>query len=116
ALQSFEKLCGSPDPDPWPVRAAAEALRRVGYQNKVLRIIRHHLKRPNANPQLAATAIELMMTTRQCFDSLWFFFELKSGVAQQRAAAPLVQGLAEHQSKRLLRWLLWRRREMLFRD
>lgn len=116
ALELFKALCVSPDPDPWPVRGAAEALQRAGYRDKLLRLIRGNFKKREANPQIAATAIELLMASGQCLDSVWFFFELKPGVAQQRAATPLVHGLAEHRSKLLLRWLLWRRREVLFRD
>jgi tetratricopeptide (TPR) repeat protein len=116
ALKLFEALCVSPDPDPWPVRGAAEALQRAGYRNKALRIIRQNFKKREANPQIAATAIELLMSAGQCLDSVWFFFELKPGIAQQRAASPLVHGLAEHRRNLLLRWLLWRRREVLFRD
>lgn len=116
ALKLFETLCVSPDPDTWPVRAAADVLHRAGYQNKVLRIIRRMFKKREANPQLAATAIELMMLNRQCFDSVWFFFELKPGPAQQRAAGVLLQGLTNCQSWWLFRWVLWRRRNVLFQD
>lgn len=116
ALKLFETLCVSPDPDAWPVRGAADALRCAGYQDKVLRIIRRAFKKREANPQIAATAIELMMLNRQCFDSVWFFFELKPGPAQQRAAGPLIQGLTNCQSKLFFRWVLWRRREVLFQD
>lgn len=116
ALKLFESLCVSPDPDAWPIHGTADALRRAGYQNKVLRIIRRVFKKREANPQLAATAIELMMLNRQCFDSVWFFFELKPGPAQQRAASALLQGLTNCQSWLFFRWVLWRRREVLFQD
>jgi hypothetical protein len=41
---------------------------------------------------------------------------LRAGEVQNRAAAPLVHGLAERRSKLVLSWLLWRCREILRRN
>jgi hypothetical protein len=46
----------------------------------------------------------------------WFFTSLPEGEQRRRAAIPIVRVLAENKRAWLFRWLLWRRREVLFND
>ena len=116
ALKLFESLCFSPDPDVWPIPACADALRRAGHQGRVLKLIKRALKQREANPQIAAVAVNLLMTTQQFLAASWFFLRLKPGPAQQHAADPLINGLASSGDKLLFRLLLWRRRAVFFHD
>jgi tetratricopeptide (TPR) repeat protein len=116
AIEAFGKLCASPDPDPWPVDAVANAFKDTGQTWAALKILRHALKRPSCNPQVAAAAIRLLFAERKNYAALRLFMNLKSGEIQQRAAAPLVYGLAEQKCTWLFRRLLRHRREVLARD
>jgi len=116
AIQALEALCNSPDPDAWPIDAAADAFNRAGLSSKALKTFKRGLKSKWCNPQTGTAAIRLLFSLRRDLAALWCFLRLKPGEAQRRAAAPLVRGLADLKSKFLLRCLLWRRREMLARD
>jgi tetratricopeptide (TPR) repeat protein len=113
AIKVLEKLCKSPDPDPWPADAAADAFKNAGQSSAALKVFKRALKRDSCNPQVGAAAIRLLFARRSDARSVWWFMRFKPGEIQRRAAAPLVGGLAELKSKFLLRCLLWRRREVL---
>jgi hypothetical protein len=74
------------------------------------------VKANSCNPEVGAAAIQLLINRRRDSEAVWLFLRLKSGEIQCRAAAPLIQGLAELKSRFLLRCLLWRRRDVLARD
>jgi len=114
--EALEALCRSPDPDPWPVNAAAAAMHRAGQTPDALRIFQRAVKSGSCNPQSAVAVIRLRLADRSTALATWFFWRLKPGEMQRRAAAPLVHGLAQLHSTFLLRCLLWRRRDVLARD
>lgn len=116
SIKGFEKLCRLPDPDPWPVDAVTDAFARAGRSKRALKILRHALKTSSCNLQVGAAAIRLLVSQRRDIAATWLFLRLKPGEIQRRAAAPLVQGLANSRSRFLLDWLLWRRRDVLMRD
>ena len=113
---AFEKLCVAPDPDPWPLEAVADALKRAGRAERANKILRDALKIPFCNPQAGAAYVRLCTSQKQAFRAVSCFMRFKPGELQRRAAAPLVQGLAQLQSRRLLQWLIWLRRDVLARD
>lgn len=116
ALKVLEALCSSPDPDPWPVDSATDGFQRTGKPGKALRIVKRAIKSGAGNPQLGVAAVRLLLARRSFLAAAWFFLRLKPGELQRRAAAPLMQGLAENKCEIVFRWLLWRRREVFFRD
>jgi hypothetical protein len=65
---------------------------------------------------VGAVYVRLCTIQEQAFRAVSCFMRFKPGELQRRAAAPLVQGLAQLQSRFLLQWLLWCRREVLARD
>ena len=112
----LERLCASADPDPGPVEAAADAFSRAGQTAAAVNIFKHAIKSGACNPQTAAAAIGLLVKQRKVRPAVRCFLRLKPGEMQRRAAAPLVRGLAECKAKHSLRWLLWRRRQVLAGD
>ena len=116
ATKGFEKLCLLPDPDPWPIDAATDAFRRASRSAQALEILKRTVKAKSCNPQVGAAAIQLLISQQRNVEAVCFFLRLKPGEIQRRAAAALVQGLAELKSGFLLRCLLWRRRDVLARD
>jgi tetratricopeptide (TPR) repeat protein len=116
AFRSFETLCASPDPDAWPIDVVTDAFKRAGKSVQALKILKRALKQPACNPQVGAAVVRLLLTQKNGFAAVRLFMRLKPGETQRRAAAPLVHGLAGSKSKLLLRWLLWRRGEVLSRD
>jgi len=94
----------------------ADALKRAGRAERAKKILRAALKIPFCNPQVGAVYVRLCAIQEQAFRAVSCFMRFKPGELQRRAAAPLVQGLAQLQSRFLLQWLLWCRREVLARD
>ncbi|HEX5223413.1 MAG TPA: tetratricopeptide repeat protein [Verrucomicrobiae bacterium] len=115
-VKGFQKLCALPDPDPWPVEAATDAFLQAGRGTRALKVLKRALKSNSCNPQVGAAAVRLYTAQRRDLAALWFFCRLKPGEVQRRAAAPMVQGLAELKSRFLLRVLLWLRRDVLRKD
>jgi hypothetical protein len=60
--------------------------------------------------------IRLMLARGSALAASWRFLRLKPGEAQRRAAALLVNGLAARKSDLLLRWIVRRRRAVLYND
>jgi tetratricopeptide (TPR) repeat protein len=116
ALEVLEALCVSPDPDPWPMNSATDLFQRSNQSGKALKIIKRAIKAGTGNPQLGAAAVKLLLVRRSFLAAAWLFLKLKPGEMQRRAAAPLMQGLAGNKDELLFRLLLWRRREVFFRD
>jgi tetratricopeptide (TPR) repeat protein len=116
SIRAFEKLCASPDPEEWPLDAATDAFKRAGRSDSAMKILKAALKQPSCNPQVGVAIVHLLIGQKKGFSAVRFFLGLNSGERQRRAAAPVVQGLAEMKGKLFLRWLLWRRREVLARD
>lgn len=116
ALQHFAELCHLPDPEPWPLHHAAESLAAARLEDAVMRTLRAAVPRPEANPQAAATLIELCARKQSPLAAVRLFLKLPPGEAQRRAADRLVLALGELNCPLLLRWLLWRRRDVLFND
>ncbi len=116
ALKSLETLCLSPDPDPWPLNAATDAFKNAKRSGKALKILRRSLKKESCNPEVGVAAIRLLLSQRKDLSAVLQFLRFKPGEIQRRAAPPLVQGLVPLKSALLLRWLLWRRREVLEKD
>jgi predicted Zn-dependent protease len=116
ALGVLEELCASPDPNSWPVSAAADAFREAGEYSKPLKILKRAACSASANPEVGAAAVNLLMTHNATLTSVLFFFRLPPGEVQRRTAAPLIHGLVEQESKPLFRWVLARRREVLYAD
>jgi len=114
--QALEALCESPDPDPWPLDAVTTALQRAGQSGDAVRILKRAIKSATCNPQVATAAIRLLLGQGSILQAAWLFLRLKPGEVQRRAAAPLILGLAEKKNEMLIRWLLWRRHEVLFQD
>jgi cellulose synthase operon protein C len=114
--ETLEALCASPDPDPWPVDASAAALQRAHQTPDALGFFKRAIRSGACNPQVAPAAIRLLLDQGSALAATWLFLRLKPGELQRRAAAPLIQGLAAGKRSLLLRWLLWRRREVLFQD
>ena len=115
--EAFETLCASPDPDPWPVNTAADAMNRAGQRGDALRLMQRAIKSGRCNPQLGAAVVGLLTGRDSLLSAVWFFLRLKPGEVQHRAAAPLLQNVAQlktrGQLRLLLRVLLWRRRAVL---
>ncbi len=112
----LEKICASNNPDAWPVDAAADAYRSAGQTGRAVKIFKRAIESGICNPQVGAAAIRLLLAQRKTFSAIWLFFKFKPGELQRRAAAPLVQELAEAKDKMAFRWLLWRRRQVLAQD
>jgi tetratricopeptide (TPR) repeat protein len=116
AIKGFQVLCQSPDPDDWPIDAATDAFKDAGYAGKALKTLKHALRQEPCNLQVGAAASRLLLDKKKEIAAVRLFLRLKPGEIQRRAAAPLVEGLARLKAKLSLRWLLWRRREVLQRD
>ena len=121
ALKALEALCASPDPNSWPIDTATAAFQRAGRTRKALKVFRRAIRSGSANPQVGTAAIELLLAQRSCLARVAsvlevIYLRLDPGEAQRRAAAPLIHGLAQNSCRALTRWVLWRRREVLFRD
>jgi tetratricopeptide (TPR) repeat protein len=112
----LEKLCTATDPDAWPLNAASDAFRRANQSSVALKVYKQALKSGACNPQTATAAIQLLLARQKFLSAVWLFFRLRPGELQRRAAAPLVQGLAEAKAKLMFSWLLWRRRSVLAAD
>ncbi len=116
AAALLKTLCVSPDPATWPIDTASDAFARAGQSRKALKILRRALKGDACNSQVAAAAVRLLLARQDNLAATWLFLRQKPGEMERRAAALLVNGLANHKSELLLRFLLWRRRAVLFRD
>ena len=93
ALKFFTQLCTQPDPDPWPVQAAADALKKARATGKTLRILKRVLPAKNCNPQAGATAIQFLIDKRQSLRAIWLFGKIISPETQARAAGGSSQGV-----------------------
>lgn len=111
----FQALCESPDPDPWPIEAVADAFQQAGRSRQALKVLRRALKANPCNPQVGAAAIRLLLGQQKDLTAVRLFMRLK-GEAQRRAAVTLIQGLGELKSELLFNSVLRRRRELLARD
>ena len=117
ALKVFETLCAGADPDPWPVNAAAGAFRRSPEsRGAALRALKRAIRSGAANPQAGTAAIEWLVSQQSFADAARLFRRLKPGEEQRRAAAPLIKGLGDNNSRRVFRRVLRRHREVLFAD
>jgi len=115
ALKCFEGIIHSPEPDPWAVNTATEALQRRGLASKALKALRREVRAGSGNPQNGVAVVKLLQSNGSGFSAIRFFLSLPEGEAQRRAASPLIQWLAEKRHPLLFRWVLWRRRDMLHR-
>lgn len=117
AVKCLEAIANSPEPDPWALNSAAAAFQQAGFAAKALKVMRRAVKSGTGNPQAGVATIKLMIAGRNKILAVWFFLRLKPGEIQRRAAAPLINGISEtNEDALLLRWVLWRRREVLFKD
>ncbi|HTS17729.1 MAG TPA: tetratricopeptide repeat protein [Verrucomicrobiae bacterium] len=108
ALKDFACLCKQPDPDPWPVQATADALKRAGFTARALEILWTSSEAPACNPQTGATAVRLLIEKRQSLQAVSLFGRIRSVEARGRAAAILAQGLGMLKAKWSLRIALKR--------
>ena len=116
ALKLFNTLCMQPDPDPWPVQAAADALKKAGLTGKTLRILKRVLAGNTCNPETGATAIQFLIDKRQSLRAVWLFGRITSPETRTRAADILAKGLAKLDARLSLRIVLRRYREVFFKD
>jgi tetratricopeptide (TPR) repeat protein len=116
ALMLLQALSMSPDPDPWPLDAAANAFLSAERAPDALKALKRSAKQATCNPQTGVAIVRLLIRTARFFAATRAFMQFPAGEMQTRAAAPLVQGLAENRCKLLLRLLLWRRRAVLNED
>ena len=116
ALNFFSTLCKQPDPDPWPVQVAADTLKKAGLTGGTLKILKRVLVSSSCNPQAGATAIQFLIDKRQDLRAMRLFGRIRSVEAQTRAAAVLARGLGQLNARLSLRILLWRHREIFFKD
>jgi tetratricopeptide (TPR) repeat protein len=116
AREMLAALGASPDPDPWPLGAAAGAFQRAGRSAEALKIFRRFLKSGAGNPEIGRAAIGLLVAQKKIISATRLFLNLKPGERQRRAAPSLINAIAETKSKLALRWLLWQRREILHLD
>lgn len=116
ALRAFAALCELPDPDEWPVEGAATALFEAVLHRPAFKILERAARQPTANPQTGAAAVRLMLRNGNRLRALRLFRRLAAPEFQQRAAAPLAQGLATRGSGWLLRWAIRRHRDVFRQD
>jgi predicted Zn-dependent protease len=116
ALAALETLCASPDPDDWPVDAATEAFVRANWADRALKAFKRALKSGVCNPQVGSAAIRLLLARRSALAATSLFSRLPPGAIQRRAAPVTINGLANLKAELLLRWLIWRHREILAQD
>jgi tetratricopeptide (TPR) repeat protein len=116
AKAGFEQLCASPDPDAWPVASVTDAFKQAGRAQEAVDVLQHGLRQPSINPEVAAALIRLLLDADRNVAAVFRFLKLNDGEVQLRAAAPLVQGLVRNKQKVLLRFLLWRRSQVLASD
>ena len=116
ALKLFNTLCVQPDPDPWPVQAAAEALKKAGLMGKALKILKRALPTKDCNLQVGATAIQFLIDKRQSLRAVRLFGRIYSPETRTRAAGILAKGLAKLDARLSLRIVLRRYREVFFKD
>jgi tetratricopeptide (TPR) repeat protein len=115
-MQALQRLCSSPDADPWPLFTSAEAFASAGRSGAALKVLKQALRTKSCNPQVATAAIQLLLTRDAHLSAMLLFSKLKPGEAQHRAASVLVEGLGKGGYKWFLRWLLWRHRAVLLSD
>jgi len=65
---------------------------------------------------VAATVVSALLSRRKDHAAARVFLRLEAGEPQRRAAGPLIHGLGDLKSGLLLRWVLWRRRDVLMAD
>lgn len=117
AVKCLEAIANSPEPDPWAMNTATDAFQQAGHAAKAIKVIRRAIKGGTGNPEAGAAVIKLKIAGRNKISSVWFFLRLKPGEIQRRAAAPLIRGISgTKEDALLLRWVMWRRREVLFKD
>jgi tetratricopeptide (TPR) repeat protein len=116
ASKCLESLIDSPDPDPWPLESAVDAFQKHCRYERAQRILASAVRRGDTNPQSAAALIRLYVASHFFFRAVRVFMKLPSGEQQRRAAAPLMQLLAENDRKLLFRWVLHRKAEVLKGD
>ena len=111
ALELFKTLCAQPDPDPWPVQAAADALKKAGLTGRALTILSQALGGEACNPQAGAVAMQILLDKRHSLRATWLFGRIRSAGARTRAAPGLANGLGKLNAKWSLRILLRRHGE-----
>jgi tetratricopeptide (TPR) repeat protein len=123
ALEVLQTLSASMDPDPWAMDTAVHALDSAGSGPAALAVLRRALRQDSCNPQTGAAAIRLLNVRGKHFAATRLFARLKNSEVQRRAAAPLIEGLANTKSDGYrfvyscaLRWLLWRRSDVFASD
>ena len=116
ALKHFDTLCTQPDPDHWPVQAAAGALQKAGLSGKALKKLKRALRTKDCNPQVGATAIQFLIEKRQSLGAVRLFGRIFSSETRTRAAEILAEGLAKLNARWSLRIVIWRYREVFFKD
>ncbi len=116
ALELFRQICTQPDPDPWPVQATTDALKKAGLTDRLLKTLKRVVVSDSCNPQAGAAAIQLLIDKKQGFRAMWLFGRIRSTEARTRAAAVLARGVSLLKARLSLRILLWRNREIFFKD
>lgn len=120
AAMLLEELCVSPNPETWPLQVAADTFFERGQSRRAMKLFRRMIRSAGVHLELGAAAMRLHL--RRCpgrwgrVRAVWLFLRLPPGEMCSRSAVPLVQVLGEEQSGILLRWLVWRRREVLSKD
>jgi tetratricopeptide (TPR) repeat protein len=116
ALDILETLCGSVDPDPWPLDTAAGAFLRAGMAGAAVRVLARAARKGKTHPQTGSVAMRLLFDTGRTFKAFRLFLRLPPGETQRRAAAPLLWWLATKKRTTLLRVLLHGRRDVCAGD
>jgi tetratricopeptide (TPR) repeat protein len=116
AARCLGTLATLPDPDPWPIDSAVETFQRTFHYGQAKRVLERAVRSRDANPQVAAALIRLYANAGSFLSAARLFMKLPAGEQQRRAAAPLMQLLAENDRKALFRWVLRRKADVLKAD
>lgn len=116
AAALFEKLCQSADPDIWPIDVLTDEFIRFHRFDKALRILKRALKQKGCHPQVGVAALRLLLQEQKMVAALLLFLRLPPGEMQRRVAPLLMAGLGDNKRGLLVRWALYRRREVFLRD
>jgi len=116
ALDVYARLCCSPDPGIWPIDDATSSFIRALKTRQAIHVVRKALKSPEANPQAGVAVVQLMAARAEVRRAVRFFLSLGPGELRRRASSHVVRAVAENKRRWLLRWLMWRRGDLLQED
>ncbi len=139
ASSLFETLCQASDPDNWPIDVLTHEFIRFNRRDTAFRILEHALKQNGCHPEVGVVMVRILLQEEKLVAALFHFLRLPPGEMQRRVASLLMLGLGDNKRGLLvsfgstefavktrwlgdirrgllLRWALYKRREVFLRD